>query len=223
MGWLSKKILVSITGSKEADWQSKLDEINKRSIKKIALFLEIFEKSQRNKIYKALLSSCVKKIPLVHLRNDMTAEELIFLKENFNPKYFTIHESSFKHLDKWKGFEKQLFLEMNTDNVVPEMVKVDKIGGFCVDLSHFKVEQVKKSKEFAYISERKNIGKYFKCNHLNGYSYKTNKDVHTIKNLNQFAYLTTLPKFVFGEYIAMETFNPISQQLKFRDHVNTLI
>lgn len=223
MRGLSKKILFSITGSKDKDWKSKLAKIEKHKIKKIALFLEIFKKSQREEIYNALLSSHIKKIPLVHIRNEMTKPELEFLKKNFKTKCFTIHESSFKYLKKWDGFHKNLFLELNYDNCVPENVDVSKIGGFCIDLSHFKASEEKFSKDFLYTIGRRKTRRYFRCNHLNGYSYKKNRDVHTVMKLSEFNYLKTLPKFLFGKYIALEVNNPISQQIKFKEYVVNLL
>ncbi len=220
---LNKRILVSLTGRKQRDWSSKLEEIKKYKIKKIALFLEMFTKIQRKQIYQALLSADVKKIPLVHVRDDMSKEELEFLKKNFHTKCFTIHESSFKCIDKWKGLHRRLFLEMDKDNKIPKNVDVSKIGGFCIDLAHFKCEQKLWSKEFLYIIKREKIHRYFKCNHLNGYDYDKNEDIHTIRGLNQFNYLKTLPDFLFGKYIALETFNSIEDQLKFKKYIVKLL
>lgn len=219
----SKRILVGITGYKDIHWKNKLKDINRLKISKVALFLERFKKSQRNKIYKALLDSTIKNIPLVHIRHDMKKEELTFLSKNFKSSYFTIHEEHFKILNKWKGFYKNLFLEMNTDNFVSKSVKVNKISGFCVDLSHFKKQEEKWSKEFEYIIKRKKTSEYFACNHLNGYSYKNNMDLHTIKSLKDFDYLKTLPKFLFGKVIALETENSIPEQLKFKKYVSKLL
>lgn len=216
---LSARILVSITGNKDKDWQSKLTEIKKYKITKVALFLECFTKAHRKKIYSALLKSNIKQIPLVHIRHDMTKDELTFLAENFGSKYFTIHEEGFNHLTDWKGYYKQLYLEMNIDDFVSNRVKVEKIGGFCIDLSHFKVEEAKKSTEFNYIVKRMKNKKLFACNHLNGYSYQKNTDVHTIKNLKEFDYLTTLPSFLFGKVIGIETYNSVAEQLKFKKHI----
>jgi len=218
-----KRILVSITGRNEKEWKNKLKEVNNYNIKKIALFLEILLKSQRKKIYAALLESGVKKIPLVHIKNDMSKEELEFLKNEFKTKCFTIHENSFGYIENWRGFYKKLFLEMDKNNKIPKNVDVSKIGGFCIDLAHFKAEEELWSKEFSYIIKREKIHKYFKCNHLNGYNYKTNSDLHTITSLKQFSYLKTLPKFVFGKYIALETFNSIEEQLKFKEHIIKLL
>lgn len=215
----SKRIIVGITGYKDIHWQSKLKEIKKYKIVEVALFLERFKRDQRQKIYKALLNSNIKKIPLVHISNDMTKKELNFLVKHFSSKYFTIHEDSFKILKKWRGYYKKLFLEMNTDNFVSHSVKVNKIGGFCVDLAHFKVEEEKWSKEFEYIIQKRKEPNLFACNHLNGYSYKKNTDLHTIKSLKDFDYLKTLPKFLFGNKIGLECDNSISEQLKFKKYL----
>jgi hypothetical protein len=216
---LKKRILVSITGSTERDWESKLREIESHKIKRIALFLEMFKESQRKKIYLALLSSHIEKISQVHIGDDMERWELEFLEKKFKTKCFTIHESSFRHVGQWQGFYKKLYLEMNYDNRVPHNVDVNRIAGFCIDLSHFKVSEESWNREFEYILKREKIHRYFRCNHLNGYDYDRNKDVHRITNLNQFNYLKNLPNFLFGKYIALEVFNPIGQQIMFKNYL----
>lgn len=112
------RILLGITGTKEKDWQGKLNDLSELKIEEVVLFLERFDETQREKIYQALLNSSIKRIPLCHIRNDMRKEELVFLKSKFRTEYFTIHEDSFVFLDKWKGFYKKLYLEMNIDNYV---------------------------------------------------------------------------------------------------------
>jgi len=219
---LTNRILVGL-GASGSHWPSQLKELERRHITKIALFLECMKLSERQRIYQALLESHIKQIPLVHIKSDMTKKELLFLSKNFHSIYFTIHEDHFKLLYKWSGYHKNLFLEMNTDNFVSRSVQVKKIGGFCIDLSHFKVEEEKWSKEFEYITRRERITKDFACNHLNGYSYKRNCDLHTIKNFREFDYLRTLPSFVFGKVIALETSNSIAQQLKFKSYVCKLM
>jgi len=220
---LNSRILVSITGFKDKHWQNKLKEIEMFRIAKAALFLERFKKSQRKEIYRALLNSKIKGIPLTHIRNDMEKWELVFLKKNFGCQCFTIHEDSFKYLKKWRGFYKSLFLETNYDNAVADYVKVEKIGGFCVDLSHFKASGKGRVKEFEYIFERKKHRQLFACNHLNGYSYRKNEDIHLIKSLKDFDYLRTLPRFLFGKIIAIEAYNSIAEQLKYKEYLISLL
>jgi hypothetical protein len=219
----AKKILVGITGTKSIHWRNKLKEVEKSKIAEVALFLEYYKKSERKIIYQALLKSSLKKIPLVHIRNDMKKEELELLARNFKTKYFTIHEDGFNFLKNWQGYHQKLYLELNYDNFISKKIDIYKIGGFCLDLSHFKVEEAKYSKEFYYILQKRKNKKLFACNHLNGYSYKDNIDLHNIKSLKDFNYLKTLPGFLIGNIIALETFNTISEQLKFKKYLIKII
>jgi hypothetical protein len=217
----SERLLLSITGKKDIDWQSKLEEIEKFKITEVALFLEQFTQKQREKIYPALLKSEIKKIPLVHLRHGMNKDEIDFLKKNYGVTYFTIHEKHFEHLDRWFGFYKDLYLEMNYDNFIPKQIDIKKIGGFCVDLAHFQVAFKKNYKEFFYTIEKNHH--YFNCNHVNGYSSKENVDIHLIQSLKDFDYLKNLPKFLFGKVIALEVDNSIKDQLKFKKYLSELL
>jgi len=219
----SENIFLSITGKTEKDWQTKINEINSFGIDTVALFLEIYEKPQREKIYKALEKSCIKKIPLIHIRNDMKRNELKYLREKYNNPCLTIHEDSFDKLPKWDGYHRYLYLEMNYNNNIPKNVDISKIGGCCIDLSHFKSAEERWSKEFEYIIDKRGKNNLFKCNHLNGYSYQEKRDIHTISLLEEFEYLKTLPKFVFGDIIALEVFNSISDQIGYKKHIVNLL
>ena len=220
MRGLSERILFGVA-SYGSDWRKQLKDIGKLKISKISLFLECLELPERKEVYESLLNSKIKNIPLVHIRGDMTREELVFLKSNFKSSHFTIHEDEFRFLPKWRGFQKNLFLEMNTDDHVSKSVELKRIGGFCVDISHFKVAEQKWSKEFEYTIRKS--PKRFACNHLNGYSYELNKDLHVIKGLKDFEYLKTMPGFLFGKVIALETGNSIAEQIKFKKHIIKLL
>lgn len=219
----SYRILVGITGNQNSSWRNKLKEIKHYGITEATLFLECIDENQRKKIYLDLLESPLKTIPLVHIRNDMARKELKFLKDNFHTEYFTIHEDSFDILEKWRGYYQNLFLEMNTDNSVSPFVDVKKIGGFCIDLAHYQVAKTKNSQEYHYVFQKNKTLNYFGCNHLNGYSYKKNTDLHTIRSLKDFDYLKTLPLFIFGKIIALECNNSISEQLKFKNYVGKIL
>lgn len=219
----SKNIFLSLTGNTEQDWEAKINEINFFKIETVALFLEKYRKSQRKKIYKALEESCVKKIPLIHIKNDMGKDELKYLCQKYDNPCLTIHEDSFKNLDAWNGFHQNLYLEFNYNDSVSRNVDIDRIGGFCIDLSHFKSAEERWSKEFEYIINKRNKRNLFKCNHLNGYSYQKNQDMHMISSLEEFEYLKTLPDFVFGDIIALEVFNSISDQIIYKKHIVNLL
>ena len=221
--FLKKRILISITGKTHADWQSKLKELEKLKIRKCALFLECYTKTQRKKIFEAILSSNIKRIPFVHARHDMTKPEFEFLIKNFHTKYFNIHRSGLKKLKHWPGLKNKLLLEIGFHNFITKEVKVEKVAGFCIDLSHFKASEQRLTNEYTYTLSKRKQRKLFKANHLNGYSQKFKKDLHTIKSLKEFDYLKTIPKFLFGRYIALETWNPIKEQLKFKEYVAKLL
>lgn len=222
---MKHNILVSITGRTPDEWRKKLEEIKKLSITECALFLEFYSPEQKQEIYDALANSHIKSIPLVHLRHDMKEHELEFLQKNFDTKYFTCHEENFARHDveHWKGFYKNIYLEMNFDNFVSRTVNVEKIGGFCIDLAHFKCGLEKLSKDFEYVFERKEKD-IFACNHVNGWDSEKNVDMHTIYNMEKdFEYLKTLPRFVVGQCIAIETFNSVKEQLEFKTYLETLL
>ena len=218
----SERILLSMTGRTSREVVSKILSINKKQINTAALFFESVKESDRDSIYLALEKSNIKKIPLIHIRGDVSKDEIKFFKDKYKTKYFTIHEDEAVKMKKWTGYHKDLYLEMNTDNFVSKKIDIDKLGGFCIDLSHFKVEEQKWSKEFLYIlSKRKKS--VFACNHINGYSYKKNCDLHVVKDLMSFNYLNTLPEFLFGKMIAIETYNSIDSQIKFKNYLIKLL
>lgn len=214
----SQRIFVGITGRTECYWKSKLAEIEKLKIREAALFLERFDLKQRKKIYAALSVSHLKKIPMIHIKNDMERWELEWLAKKYDNPFFTIHEDGFVHMHKWRGFYKKLFLELNYNNKVAPYVNVAKVGGFCIDLSHFKSAEERWAKEFEYVLKRKKTAR-FACNHLNGYSVKQNRDLHKIKSLKEFDYLTTLPHFIFSDVIGIEAENSIAEQLEFKKYL----
>lgn len=216
---ISKRVLISITGRTEVDWRNKLIEVEKFKIRKVALFLELYTKKERKKIFEALLGSGIKRIPFVHARHDMDKEEFEFLIKNFKTKYFNIHPGAFSRLKKWRGIHKKLLLELAYTNQVRKNTDISEIGGFCIDLSHFKASEDRWTNEFEYIVKRDKIDRYFIANHLNGYSVRAKKDLHTIKSMKEFDYLKTLPKFLFGRYIALEMFNSVKEQIKFKKYL----
>lgn len=217
----SRELLVGITGKNVEELKEKIIEIEKFGIKRVSVFLTFLNPTAKRKIYELLLSSKIKEIPLVHLRNDMDSTEIKFFVNNFNTKCFTIHESSFKYLKKWKNFHKKLFLEFNYDNKISKNTNLEKIGGFCIDFSHFKASQERKTKECVYVYEHKK--ELFLGNHLNGYDSKLMLDMHEVKSIKDFDYLKTLPKFIFGKYIALEMFNSIEEQLKFKKYLEKFL
>ncbi|MBX4201206.1 hypothetical protein KW786_03755 [Candidatus Parcubacteria bacterium] len=218
-------IIVGITGTTQREWEDKLNEVEHLGIKEVSLFLVNYDKEQRQKIYWALSHSHIQSIPLVHLREDMEKSELELLEKKYKTKYFTCHESDFvnHNIEHWKGLYKDLYLEMNTDGRVAKEVNVAEIGGFCIDTGHFKVGLERTSSDFAYVDQKKEMLKYFACNHISGWVPRTNKHIHRITSLQDFDYLKLLPRFVFSNVLALEVTNSIKAQLTFKEYIAALL
>jgi hypothetical protein len=219
----SKRLLIGLTGRNGKEVIKKIKDADKLGITRAALFLEMVKKNERKEVYSALEKSKIKSLPLVHIRNGMHKDELKLLEKKYKSKCLTIHENSFKYLHEWNGHHKKLYLELNYNNQIPHNVDIKKIGGFCIDLSHFKAAKEREVKEYNYVMKRKNKKKMFLGNHLNGYHERDKYDLHTITNLKQFDYLLTLPKFVFGKYIALEMFNSVPEQVKYKKYLLKLL
>jgi len=219
---MTKNIFVSITGAEKRDWQEKIREINEYGIEKAAVFIERFDKEQREPLYRALLNSSIEEIPLVHIRHDTGVEELDFFVSNFSTPYFNIHESHFDFLDKWNKYREKLYLEMDTDSKVADNVKVKNIGGFCIDLAHFRKSVARGTEEAYYVYLRRNKIE-FECNHIGGYSEQEDTDLHVVDKKERFDYLQDLPSYLFGEVMAIEIDNSIREQLEFRKYIKNLI
>jgi hypothetical protein len=98
---LNKRILLSIAGPTSNILISKIHELDKLKINKAALFVSCIEsKEKREKVYEELLKSNIKNIPLVHIRNEVDKDEIIFLKKKFKTKCFNFHEVGFHYLEK---------------------------------------------------------------------------------------------------------------------------
>lgn len=91
----------SITGFNSLQLNRKITEAENFKLDTIPLFFERLKTKEREKVYARLEKSSIKKIPLVHIREDMSTRELDFFKKKYQTKYFTIHEDYFKVIEKW--------------------------------------------------------------------------------------------------------------------------
>ena len=221
---LKNKIYLNITAG-EMDgqvyrWEDKLKEVNTMGLKEVCVFPEYLKLKERKKMYPELLKSCIKKVPLVHIRDDMEKWELKFFYDNFKTRWFNFHEHSFDDLlrGEWRGFHKHLLLEFNYNNRISKLVDLKKIGGLCIDLSHLWSAKNRNVTEFDRCNEAAKNHKV-KCNHLNGYDAKDMHDLHYVSNNSELDYLKEIPKKFFGKIIALEMYNTIEEQLKFKKYI----
>jgi hypothetical protein len=228
---LSKRIFVGITTTssrrKKDHWREQLKEIDQLGIKEIAIFPTCLGLQERKSFYRELESSSIKEIKLVHLRaRDFTPEELDYFSNRFGTKIFNCHEKDFDlAYQKFPKYRKQLALEMNYDNLIENSLPPDKMGGFCLDLSHLYTAFVRQRAEYDYVLRHLKYTSV-KANHLNGFSFRRKRDLHFVTDKHQFDYLLELkrisPSF-FSRVIAFELENSIRKQLEFKDYILKMI
>lgn len=223
MKYGDNNVLVSIAGCGAETLIAKIKELDRYKIDTAALFLTMVDKSERKSVYKALLESNIKRIPFVHLRNDMSVQEINLLEQNFQPSYYNIHETGFRYYHKWPKIAPKIYLELGGLGKHNPAAKVEKLAGFCIDLAHFKVGEVGGSETYRYAVSKKKCKSLFACNHLNGYDARKNNCNHHPHTIRQFDFLQDLPSYLFGKLIALEMENPIKEQLVWRKKILAIL
>lgn len=174
-------------------------------------------------LYRELEKTPVKEIPLVHMREDFTQEEMDYLYQKYRTRLFNCHEFDLDAIYKrFPNYRKNILLELDYNDDILNRLEPNKIGGFCIDLAHFMTAKERHTVEHDYVMKRLKNTK-FMANHLNGYSSIRKIDLHFVNNKKQFNYLKRLPKKVFGKVIGLELENTIKKQLDFKKYLKKLL
>jgi len=227
--WRTRRIFPSITTTKNSNWREKIRETADLKLTEVCVFLTGLDKKQRNEFYCLLEKSSVEKVPLVHLKSDMSAQEMDYFIKNYQTVVFNTHsqeEYPFKHnLDKYKKF---IFIE----NTVPYNEReIKDFAGPCLDFSH--LENSRLTHPQKYKNDIKILEKYVcGCNHIsaiidepfeeddyNSLTYQS----HFLSELKEMDYLKNYPKEYFSGILALELENTIVEQIKIRYYVKDLL
>lgn len=212
----NKRIFLSLTGWKMKELLVKLEELKKYKIDTACVFLSAVPANEHKALLKALDKSHLKYVPLVHLKNEIKKEDVIFFQKRFKTKHFNCHLDFFKN--KLEIDKKNLYYELHPgDNF--KNIKMDEIGGFCVDIAHFMISKVKDTIDYRMLMKLKNKKKYFKCNHISGFTFDEKTDLHYVTKLENFEYIRKVPKFLLGDIIALEVFESIKGQLAIKNYI----
>ncbi len=215
-----KKVYVSLTGYDYMTFERKFKELKKFKITECCVFLSALSHRHHKYVFENLLKSNIKYIPLVHINDETTKAEIEFFKKNFKTKYFNIHGRSLNDLDKYGEYTKNILLETHPEVKFNEVLFL-KTGGFCIDVAHFWRAKEIQSKDYFQVLKFKDQ-KLFKCNHLSGYK-KGWGDLHDIKTVKDYEYLKEVPKFVFGDILAIEVMDTINTQLKIKSFIEKIL
>jgi hypothetical protein len=224
------KFIPSITTTNGSNWREKFREIEEFKIEEIALFPNCLTKEYRQTLYDMIKRSCIKKIPFVHLRDDMDVEELDFLAKEYDTQIFNTHSEREFPIDReWLVKYRELICIENTLKSPLDAEEIKKYGGICLDFSH--LENLRLLASDKYKQEVEVLSKFpIKCNHVSvikkEFSFvdsKTRKlryDSHLLEDLSELDYLKNYPVNYFSDFCAMELENKISEQLEAIDYIN---
>ncbi len=225
-----EQFLVAITtigDNPNSSWQDKIKEIDVLGLEKVAIFPTCLNKEQRQEMYGLLEKTKLKEIPFVHIRSDMSVDELDYLQQKFKTKVFNIHTTRQYPLTyDLSQYKKFLFVE----NTWPwDENEIKNYAGVCLDFSHLQDAQLLRSSD--YENNLEILKKYpVGCNHISAIgkeiTYYDGKDgkmpfhsKHFFNDLSQFDYLKQYPKEFFSKFCAMEVENSLQEQLKAIDYI----
>lgn len=224
------KFIPAITTTNGSNWKEKFREIEDLKIEEVALFPTCLTKENRKVLYELIKRSCIKRIPFVHLREDMDIEELEFLAKQYDTQIFNTHsEKAFPIDNKWLVKYKELICIENTHDFPLDAEEIKKYGGICLDFAH--LENLRLLETDKYKKEVEVLSKFpIKCNHVSAikkeFSFtdsKTRKlryDSHHMDDLSELDYLKNYPVNYFSDFCAIELDNKISEQLEAIDYIN---
>lgn len=212
------KIYVSITTILD-NWQQMIRDINKLNITEACFFPTSVIPKYRPQIYRALEKSCLKRIPLVHLKTDFTLDELHYFQDRWQTRFFNIHSKKQYPLENDLSSRKDAVLMENSsvhhDNEPGEW------GGLCLDFSHLEIARHYHPNLFS--QTQISINKYpIKAAHLGAFHCDPRKTEHLYTELSQFDYLKQY-KHYFPELCALELENSIPQQLAAKEYLEQIL
>ena len=228
-----RKILPTITTTKNSDWEEKIREINEMELNEVALFPTCLNIAARKKLYKLLKASSVKSIPFVHLRGDMTLEELDYFVQEYGTNTFNIHSRSEYPIPKqYLKYKDIIFIE-NVFNPLNEE-ELKNLSGICLDLSHLENDKITEREKFEHnlkVLEKYPIG----CNHISclkkvshvetitfAHQDVIRYDEHFFEDFSELDYLKSYPLKYFSSVIALELENNIKEQLKVKEYLEKI-
>lgn len=221
------EILPTVTTTTIFDWENKIKEIKDFGLEKIALFPTCLNFEAREKLYNLLKDTKVKNIPFVHLRSDITKEEIDYLIKNYNTQIFNMHtKREYPYPPDCQKYKNMIYIE-NTYYPFDEK-ELEQFAGICLDFAH--LENSKIFKPDTHGHNVKLIEKYgCGCNHISpdkNYSlfnktkrYQGKTHAHFLEKLSQLNYLKSYPQNYFGRFAALEMENSIKEQLEAKDYI----
>lgn len=226
------KILPVLTTTRNSDWQAKIDEIDRLGLKEMAFFPTCLKPDERQELYKRLEKTSLQCIPHVHLRNDVTYQEIAYLINTYKTKIFNHHsENEFPVLSDWSGYTDIIYIE--NSEIIPTAKELENYAGLCLDFAHWENGRLLKQSKYSGFSEIVNqfpIG----CGHISAIRPAPERDnnpnpdsqpgydSHWLKDLSELDYLAKYQAYL-PPIISMELENSLSTQIEAIAYLNKLL
>lgn len=212
------------------NWPEKIKEVKKLGLEEVCFFPTCLKERERKKAYKLIAETKIKKIPLVHVREDMRPEELDFLVRNYKTQAFAKHgQSEYPFIYDYSKHRNIIYIENVYD--LFNKKELDYFGGICLDFSHLENDRILNKEKFKSIV--KIIKKYpIGCNHISVVKKNARWDKkenslrycgHCFENLSEFDYLKKYPKNYFSNLIAIKLENSIKEQLAVKEYIAKIL
>lgn len=225
------EILPSITTI--FDWRGKVKEVQELGLKEVSFFLTCLNPKERQEFYLLLKNSKIERIPFVHIKSDVSKDELDYLIKNYQTEAFNTHtKREYPYHPNYKEYSKMTYIE-NTYEPFDEK-ELKEFAGICLDLSH--LENSRLFRPSLYKHNVKVVEKYgCGCNHIGPtknfsifdktgtVKYPREKHPHTLEKLSELDYLKQYPARYFGKFIALEMENSIKEQLRAIDYIVNML
>jgi len=222
-------IFPSITTTPGSDWRAKIKEADELGLVEVALFPTCLDKTGREELYGLLGRSKIKRIPFVHLRNDMSLEEVDFLIKRYKTEIFNTHsQTTHPFLFDLSAYYDKIYLE-NVRHIF-DGSELKEFAGLCIDFSHLENDRLLQPERFENF--KKLISSFpVGCNHINAIQKEEHfdeeiredrRDRHFFRDLSELDYLKNYPAGYFSDFIALEMENDLAAQLEAKEYIINL-
>lgn len=223
------KIYPSIVTT-DGKYEEKLEEINRIGLEEVCFFPTAISPQERKKFYPLLEKSKIRKIPLVHLKDDFRAWEIEYFLKNFQTEAFNTHTAKqYPIPQELLKYRKIIYIE-NTIYAW-EKEEIEDFAGICIDFSH--LEDARLLRKEIYKKNLKVIEQYpSACAHISAvpetlsYSKEWNLEFygkHFFRDLTEFDYLKNYPPKHFPKILSLELESSIEEQIRVKEYLGKIL
>lgn len=233
---MKRKILLGLTTTEKSDWRQKTEEIKKFKLEEVALFPTFLQLKKRKELYKLLERTGLKRIPHVHLRDDMETWEIEYFFKKYHTRLFNIHyrDTDKALLDSNASYAKYIYVEnlfMADENFLEVL---SECAGICLDASHhhdLKTQSEEAANQLLKLFEENKIG----CAHISAIwnkkqavkSLRTGKIIKTYSAhyMNSLSELDYVKKYasLLPPVVSIELENSFEEQLEVQQYLDKII